>query len=147
MANAEHTDAHGHHGGHDIGFHAPHVVPAVVFLRVLTALLILTILTVAVSYVDFGSGNMFVAMAIAAVKVSLVMTFFMHLKWDTAINNIAIISSFLFLSLLFIFTLADYATRRDTDPLLVETPDNLDALQNARKAKLGSWAAIEAEGH
>ena len=35
------------------------------------------------------------------------MTFFMHLKYDTAINNIAIISSFLFLSLLFIFTLAD----------------------------------------
>jgi len=137
MANAAHTEAHGHHEGHDIGFHAPHAVPAVVFLRVLIALLFLTIVTVAVSYVDFGSGNMFVAMAIAAVKVSLVMTFFMHLKWDTAINNIAIISSFLFLSLLFIFTLADYTTRGATDELLEEVPPNIEQLQNAREAKLG----------
>jgi len=148
MANAEHTgahghDAHGHHGGHDIGFHPPHVVPAVVFLRVILALLFLTIITVAVSYLDFGSGNMFVAMAIASVKVSLVMTFFMHLKWDTAINNIAIISSFLFLSLLFIFTLADYATRGNTDLLLTETPDNIQQLQNAREAKLGPWPAMK----
>lgn len=137
MANAPHTAAHGEDAGHDIGFHAPHVVPSIIFLRVLIALLILTVLTVAVSYVDFGSGNMFVAMSIAAVKVSLVMAFFMHLKWDTPINNLAIISSFLFLSLLFIFTLADYGTRKDTDPVLIEVPDNVDALKAARRAKLG----------
>lgn len=102
------------------GFHAPHVVPASLFLKVLLALLVLTVVTVGVGQFDFGSANMLVAMAIAAVKVSLVMTFFMHLKWDTAINQITIISSFMFLSLLFIFTLADYATRGATDPLLLE---------------------------
>jgi cytochrome c oxidase subunit 4 len=116
----------------------------VIFLRVLIALLILTVLTVAVSYVHFGAGNLLVAMAIAAIKVSLVMTFFMHLKWDTAINNLAIISSFLFLSLLFIFTLADYATRKDTDKLLVESPGNVETLKAARKAKLGPTAAERA---
>ena len=63
MANAEHIDAHGDHGGHDIGFHAPHVVPAAVFLRVILTLMVLTVITVAVSYIDFGEGNMFVAMA------------------------------------------------------------------------------------
>ena len=36
----------------------------------------------------------------------------LHVKWDTAINKIVFLSSFLFLSLLFIFTLADFATRR-----------------------------------
>jgi cytochrome c oxidase subunit 4 len=111
-------DAHAEHGS---GFHAPHVVPASLFLKVLLALLVLTVITVAISRVDFGGANLFVAMAIAAVKVSLVMTFFMHLKWDTPINQIAIISSFMFLSLLFIFTLADYATRGDTDHLNKET--------------------------
>ncbi len=133
MANTAHS-AHGE--GHDAGFHAPHVVPASVFIKVLIALLILTVLTVAVSYVDFGSGNMLVAMAIAAFKVSLVMTFFMHLKWDTAINNIAIISSFLFLALLFIFTLADYSTRGEADRVATEHPNNFDTLRAARDAKL-----------
>ena len=110
--------SHGHAEGQDVGFHPPHVVPASLFMGVLVGLLFLTIITVAVSRLDFGSFNMLIAMAIAAVKASLVMTFFMHLKWDTAINNITIISSFLFLALLFIFTIADYSTREDTDPVL-----------------------------
>jgi len=138
MSQEAHTDAHADNAGHDIGFHAPHAVDTIVFVRVLVALLILTVLTVAVSYVDFGSGNMFVAMLIASVKVSLVMAYFMHLKWDTPINNLAIISSFLFLSLLFIFTLADYGTRKATDPILIEVPDNVEALKAARRAKLGN---------
>ncbi len=113
-------DAHTHAGDDAVGFHPPHVVPAFLFVKVLFALLILTVVTVAVTRVDFGSLNMFVAMSIAALKASLVMTFFMHLKWDTAINNIAILSSFLFLALLFIFTLADLNTRDQVDPILVQ---------------------------
>ncbi len=118
MSHDAHSHAETH--GHEVGFHAPHVVPAVVFFRVLIALLILTILTVGISRFHFGTLNLFVAMAIAAVKAGLVMTFFMHLKYDTAINNIAIISSFLFLALLFIFTLADFATRDAMDPVLIK---------------------------
>lgn len=82
------------------------------FFNVLVALLILTAITVGVSRIDFGGANMLIAMAIASVKAALVMGFFMHLKWDTAINKIVFFGSFLFLSLLFIFTLADQATRR-----------------------------------
>ncbi|MEM7199905.1 MAG: cytochrome C oxidase subunit IV family protein [Planctomycetota bacterium] len=118
-------DSHGH-GGDAVGFHAPHVVPSMLFFKVLVALLFLTFITVAVSRVDFGSANMLVAMGIASVKAALVMTFFMHLKWDTPINNIAILSSFLFLSLLFIFTLADISTRSATDPALNEVAPVLD---------------------
>jgi cytochrome c oxidase subunit IV len=66
---------------------------------------------------------MLIAMAIASVKASLVIAFFMHVKWDTAINKIVFLSSFLFLSLLFIFTLADHATRRmDHDMHVTKTP-------------------------
>ena len=130
------NEAHVQHAAAE-GFHAPHVVPAAVFGKVIGALLVLTILTVVASRFHFGSMNMFIAMAISAVKASLVMTFFMHLKWDTAINNITIISSFLFLSLLFIFTLADVATREDVDAQNIERPGNLHELQKARFDKLG----------
>lgn len=86
------------------------------FFNVLLALLFLTFITVAVSRFDFGSMNMLIAMAIAAVKASLVIAFFMHVKYDTAINKIVFLSSFLFLSLLFVFTLADLLTRKLDGP-------------------------------
>jgi len=113
------------HDVHGAGAHAHpelqlghhHVSSAAMFRNVLITLLILTIITVAVSRFDFGGANMLIAMAIASVKASLVIAFFMHLKWDTAINKIVFLSSFLFLSLLFLFTLADQATRRLDHPM------------------------------
>ena len=78
-----------------------HVSSPAMFMTVLLALLFLTFITVFVSLFDFGSANMLIAMAIASFKASLVIAFFMHLKWDTAINKIVFLSSFLFLSLLF----------------------------------------------
>jgi len=107
---AAHADGDHGHGELDMGH--VHVSSSAMFLNVLIALLILTFITVAVSRFDFGSANLLIAMAIAAVKASLVIAFFMHVKWDTAINKIVFLSSFLFLSLLFVFTLADLLTRR-----------------------------------
>ena len=130
---SEHAQAH---EGQDVGFHPPHVVPASLFFKVLLALLFLTVLTVGVSHFHFGSLNLVLAMLISAIKAALVMTFFMHLKWDTAINNIAIISSFLFLALLFLFTLSDLATRGSVDRDLLQAPDNREALLEARRNAL-----------
>lgn len=114
MSSHAHTDhGHGHDAGHgalQMGHH--HVSSTAMFTNVLLTLLFLTFITVATSRFDFGSANMLIAMAIASVKASLVIAFFMHVKWDTAINKIVFLSSFLFLSLLFVFTLADQATRR-----------------------------------
>ncbi|MBL9079305.1 MAG: cytochrome C oxidase subunit IV family protein [Planctomycetes bacterium] len=104
-----HHDDHSH-GALQMGHH--HVSSSAMFFNVLVALLILTVITVGASRIDFGSANMLIAMAIASIKASLVIAIFMHVKWDTAINRIVFLSSFLFLSLLFIFTLADHATRR-----------------------------------
>ena len=115
------THDHAAHGELQMGHH--HVSSSAMFFNVLVTLLILTGITVAASRVDFGAANMMIAMAIACVKASLVMAFFMHLKWDTAINKIIFLSSFLFLSLLFIFTLADHATRRmDTQWHVTKAP-------------------------
>jgi cytochrome c oxidase subunit 4 len=104
---------HGHedHGAGDHGYGPHHVTPASTFLNVLIALLILTVITVGASRINFGSANLLIAMVIACIKASLVIAIFMHVKWDTAINKIVFLSSFLFLSLLFLFTLSDQATR------------------------------------
>jgi cytochrome c oxidase subunit 4 len=110
--------AHDHAHGHDAHGYGPHHVTSTkTFVTVLLALLFLTIITVAASRVDFGSANLLIAMLIASVKAALVIAIFMHVKWDTAINKIVFLSSFLFLSLLLIFTLSDQATRGLADPL------------------------------
>ena len=136
MSAHAHNDGHGH-GELQMGHH--HVSSSAMFLNVLLALLVLTIVTVGASRIDFGPANMLIAMLIASVKASLVILFFMHVKWDTAINKIVFLSSFLFLSLLFIFTLADQATRR------------IDHAMHVTKAKVSKeWAypkAPSAEKH
>jgi cytochrome c oxidase subunit 4 len=120
-----HSSEGGAHAGHDAHgnvvvdhSHHVHVCTPRMFFGIYVALLTLTVLTVAVSRLDFGGFNMIIAMVVAAMKASLVMTVFMHLRWDTATNNIAFLSSILFLSLLFLFTIADFATRADADPTL-----------------------------
>ncbi|MBK8099212.1 MAG: cytochrome C oxidase subunit IV family protein [Planctomycetes bacterium] len=116
-AHAHAAHAHAAHG-HGEGHH--HVASAGLFLKVLIALLFLTGITVGASRVDFGSANMLIAMLIACVKASLVIAIFMHVWWDTAINKIMFLGSFLFLSLLFAFTLADQATRSWDGPISVQ---------------------------
>ncbi len=110
--------AHDHAHGHDAHGYGPHHVTSTkTFVNVLLALLFLTVITVGASRVDFGAANLLIAMLIASVKAALVIAIFMHVKWDTAINKIVFLSSFLFLSLLLIFTLSDQATRGSADPL------------------------------
>lgn len=108
---------HSHDASHPeslTGHH--HITPPSVFFGVLVALLILTVVTVVASRFDFGSANLLIAMAIASIKASLVIAIFMHVKWDTAINRIVFLGSFLFLALLLVFTLADQATRGMANP-------------------------------
>lgn len=112
---ASHVDANAQAAAHG-GAHAHHVASSALFLKVLVALLILTGITVAASRKDFGAANMLIAMAIASVKASLVISIFMHVWWDTAINKIFFLGSFLFLSLLLLFTLADFSTRGRDNP-------------------------------
>jgi cytochrome c oxidase subunit IV len=91
-------DAHAHGGGHDHGL--AHTTPVSLLFGILTALLVLTIVTVAVTTVDLGAqGNLVVAMVIATIKAALVCTFFMHLLWDKKFNTILFLTSVLFLIL------------------------------------------------
>lgn len=55
------------------------------YMMVLAALLVGTVLTVLVARVDLGgSTNVIVALLIAGVKASLVASIFMHLKWESS---------------------------------------------------------------
>lgn len=57
----------------------PHIIPMLVYLAIGGALLVMTLVTVAVSFIDLGFLNILVALAIATFKALLVAFFFMHL--------------------------------------------------------------------
>jgi cytochrome c oxidase subunit 4 len=85
----------------------PHIVSPRIYLTVAVLLLLLTAVTVAVSYVPLGGFNVVVALCIAALKASLVALFFMHLKYDRKIYAIIFVGAVLFLALFIIFTMFD----------------------------------------
>lgn len=85
-----------------------HVVPLRLLAAVFVALVILTFITVGVTYVDFGSNiNLIVAIGIAAVKAILVGLYFMHLRWDSRFNALVLVASILFVALMISFALFD----------------------------------------
>jgi cytochrome c oxidase subunit IV len=81
------------------GHGAAHAVPLKELVLVLAALLALTVLTVAVTYVDLGSLNLVVALGIATLKALLVALFFMHLRRDRPFHGIVFLASILFVML------------------------------------------------
>ena len=72
--------SHHKHADHDSSHQLGHILPISMFIKVFATLVVLTLVTVAVSRVDLGSWNIVVAMLIASVKAGLVALFFMHLK-------------------------------------------------------------------
>lgn len=88
-----------------------HVMPLRTYLLVWGALLCLTFVTVQVSAFDFGSWNVYVAIAVATVKAGLVALYFMHLRYDKTFNLIVFASSLVFLGLFLVMTLLDSKAR------------------------------------
>ena len=76
-----------------------HVVDLKILFGVLFALLFLTWLTVAATYLELGNLNIVIAILIATVKASLVCLFFMHLYWDKRFNLVIFVASLAFLGL------------------------------------------------
>ena len=81
------------------------------YFLVFGALMVLTVLTVWVSRIDLGALNTGVAMAIAIVKALVVILWFMHVIHSPRLTWIVVISSFLWLAVLFVLTFSDYLTR------------------------------------
>jgi len=87
--------------------HVGHIVPLHVLFGVLATLLVMTYVTVAVSGHDFGRFNLWVALGIAVFKASLVVLFFMHLKYDKPFNAIVFIVSMALVMFFIAITLPD----------------------------------------
>jgi cytochrome c oxidase subunit 4 len=107
MAKADHHDDH--HG-------ISHVASVKVLLGTGGTLLLLTLVTVLATKIDFGAKiNLGIAMAIAVVKASLVILFFMHLKYDKIFHTVVFLSAILAASLFVGFTLMDTGQYQHTN--------------------------------
>lgn len=103
------------------------------YAATLAALVVLTVVTVAVSRFDFGSINVVVAVAIATIKAALVALIFMHLRHDKRINAVIAMSGFLFLGLLLWFCLTDIDSREQPVPGTLKVPVKATVAEPAKK--------------
>ena len=104
------SDNHNNHEEHEAHMGIPQ------YLMVFGALFILTIVTYFVALTDldstfFAGANTLVALLIAFVKMSLVILFFMHVWWNSRLIWLTVVSSFVFMAIMFAFTMQDYLTR------------------------------------
>ena len=110
----EHHDEHGHG--------LAHVASVKVLMGTGMTLLALTVVTVLATKVDFGANiNLAIAMAIAVIKASLVILFFMHLKYDKLFHSVVFISAILAAALFVGFTLMDTGQYQSSN---IWDPDN-----------------------
>jgi cytochrome c oxidase subunit 4 len=85
-----------------------HVAATKVLLVTGGTLLVLTLVTVLATKVDFGANiNLAVAMAIAVIKATLVILFFMHLRYDRLFHSVVFVGAILAAALFVGFTLMD----------------------------------------
>ena len=88
-----------------------HIVSPVIYIIIGAALLILTGVTVAASFVEMGVFNPIVALLIACVKAVLVVLFFMHVKYSTKLTKLTVFCGLFTFMALIGMTLADYFSR------------------------------------
>jgi len=93
------------------GEHEHHIVSPVVYLTIVLALFVGTALTVWVSFIDLGPWNPVIALAIACTKATLVVLFFMHVKYSTKLTKLTIVCGVFIVLGLISMTLADYISR------------------------------------
>ncbi len=118
------TTAHGQHGdhGHDHDHGHVHIMPPWLLITVFVALLFLTFITVAVTRVDLGPLNIWVAMGVATAKATLVALYFMHLKYDNRFNLLVFLASFLFVGFFISIIMLD---TRQYQPAIQQRTDAL----------------------
>ena len=107
-----HGNAHAHASHGEPHPLVGHLVPFWLLFVTGGALLVLTVITVAVRYIDVGEFNMAIALGVAVIKATLVSLFFMHLRWDRPFNLLAFVGSMVFVILMMAFCLIDTSQYR-----------------------------------
>jgi cytochrome c oxidase subunit IV len=106
-ATAEHEGTIHHHG-------VSHVTSVKLLLTVWAALMVGTVLTVAVSYANLGPYALYVALVVAFIKASLVALYFMHLRYDRPFNAIVFVGCLILVTLFISFSMSDSHAYRQT---------------------------------
>ena len=91
--------------------HEHHIVSPKIYLTIVCCLLVLTATTVGASYIEMGIFNPIVALAIAAIKMILVVLFFMHVKYSSKLTMLTVGAGIFTFLVLIGMTLSDYMTR------------------------------------
>ena len=90
---------------------AGHISPKSTYYAIFGALMVLTAITVAVAFVNLGSFNFPVAIGIAITKATLVVLFFMHVKYSSRLTKMVVAIAIFFLLVMLGLTMTDYLTR------------------------------------
>ncbi len=104
-----HAAGHGPAGGH--GAEGSHAGGMGRYFTVYGLLILFTILTVVTGKMDLGAANIYIAMAIASTKASLVVLFFMHLWDEGPVNRLIFVTSIVFVLVMFLGIFGDLMTR------------------------------------
>ena len=88
-----------------------HVSPVSLYVTIFFALMILTGVTVAAAFFNLGQLNFAVAMLIAGFKASLVVWYFMHVKYQSHLTKLTVATGLFFLTILLGMSLIDYVSR------------------------------------
>ena len=88
-----------------------------VYYLVFLALAIGTVLTFVVAKIDLGFWNPIIALAIACTKATLVILFFMHIRYSSTLTKITVAAGFFWLLIMITLSLTDYLTRGIVKPL------------------------------
>jgi cytochrome c oxidase subunit IV len=88
-----------------------HVVPASIYVGIWAALMIGTLITVLASFAELGAFNIVIALLIATIKGTLVVLFFMHLRYSPKLTIVAMIAAVFWLFIMFSLTMTDYLSR------------------------------------
>ncbi len=89
-----------------------HIVSLKIYVTIFLALMMGTALTVWAGVHDFpGQLNVIIALTIAVVKATLVVLYFMHVRYSSRLIWVVFTSAIFWLGILFALTLSDYWTR------------------------------------
>jgi cytochrome c oxidase subunit 4 len=88
-----------------------HIVSYGTHTMVYIGLLSLTSLTVAIAGGNFGSLNLLIAMFIATCKAGLVLSYFMHVKFEDRVMQMMVASAIILLIVAYGMSFIDYGTR------------------------------------
>ena len=93
---------------------AEHIVSRTVYFVIFGALIFLTIVTFFAAQVHFQSEaiNTIIALAIAVTKATLVILYFMHVRYSPRLTWVVVTAGFFWLGIMILLTLGDYMTRQ-----------------------------------